>query len=143
MSDIRAMNIYDDIIELPHHKSDTRVPMPVSERAAQFSAFAALTGHGEAVREAGRHTDGRIEPDEDSREILDEKLDILMRHIAERPVISVTYFVRDAYKDGGEYREITGPVKRVDMYEKVIIMEDETAVAMQDIVEMAFSEEYE
>ena len=67
---------------------------------------------------------------------MDEKLHILVQHIADRPVISIMYFVADAYKAGGEYKEITGPVKRVDMYEKVIIMENETVVAMQDIINM-------
>lgn len=136
MRETREMNIYDDIIERPHHKSATRIPMPVSERAAQFSAFAALTGHGEAVREAGRLTDDRIELDESSRELLDEKLSVLIQHIADRPVISILYFVPDAYKNGGEYKEITGPVKRVDIYGKVIIMENETSISMNDIINM-------
>ncbi|MCI8307410.1 MAG: YolD-like family protein [Lachnospiraceae bacterium] len=136
MRETREMNIYDDIIERPHHKSATRIPMPVSERAAQFSAFAALTGHGEAVREAGRLTDDRIELDESSRELLDEKLSVLIQHIADRPVLSIQYFVPDAYKNGGEYKEITGPVKRVDIYGKVIIMENETSISMNDIINM-------
>lgn len=136
MRETREMNIYEDIIDLPHHRSSKRIPMPVSERAAQFSAFAALSGHGEAVKEAGRITSDRIELDESSREVLDGKLNILVQHIADRPVISIMYFVADAYKAGGEYKEITGPVKRVDMYEKVIIMENETVVAMQDIINM-------
>ncbi len=42
---------YDDIIDLPHHSSPTRPRMPVSDRAAQFAAFAALSGHGDAIRE--------------------------------------------------------------------------------------------
>ena len=35
---------YDDIINLPHHRSATRAHMTNGERAAQFSPFAALTG---------------------------------------------------------------------------------------------------
>ena len=42
---------YDDIIRLPHHSSPTRHKMSMTDRAAQFSPFAALTGHNEAVRE--------------------------------------------------------------------------------------------
>ena len=45
---------YDDIIMLPHHISSVHPAMPVSERAAQFMPFAALTGYGEAIDEAGR-----------------------------------------------------------------------------------------
>ena len=42
---------YDDIINLPRHVSKKRPPMPVKDRAAQFSPFAALTGHDAEVKE--------------------------------------------------------------------------------------------
>ena len=41
---------YDDIINLPHHVSSTRPHMSIEERAAQFSPFAALTGHEDAIK---------------------------------------------------------------------------------------------
>lgn len=45
---------YDDIINLPHHVSDIRPHMSLYDRAAQFSPFAALTGHEEAIKETER-----------------------------------------------------------------------------------------
>ena len=135
-TDTRQLNIYEDIMDLPHHRSETRPPMPVADRAAQFSAFAALTGHSEAVREMGRYTDEKIELDERSREILDDKLRMLLQHAADRPVVTVTYFVPDASKQGGEYTEITGAVKRVDIYRKEIMMENEKVIPMSDIIDM-------
>ncbi len=44
---------YDDIIDLPVHEPDpSRHPrMPREARAAQFGAFAALTGYSEIVEE--------------------------------------------------------------------------------------------
>ncbi len=39
------MNRYNDIIELPHHESNTHRRMPMYKRAAFFAPFAALTGH--------------------------------------------------------------------------------------------------
>ena len=54
------MNEYDDIIDLPRPKSKHE-PMPMSDRAAQFSPFAALTGYGDAIDETARLTDERIE----------------------------------------------------------------------------------
>ena len=48
------MSKYDDIINLPHHVSKTRKPMPMINRAAQFAPFAALPGHGEAIAETAR-----------------------------------------------------------------------------------------
>lgn len=48
---------YDDIIQLPHYVSKTHPQMPVSDRAAQFAPFAALTGHDAAIREMARLTE--------------------------------------------------------------------------------------
>lgn len=45
---------YDDIIDLPHHRSTRHPHMPIQDRAAQFAPFAALTGHREAIEEASR-----------------------------------------------------------------------------------------
>lgn len=51
---------YDDIIDLPHHVSKIHAPMPVSDRAAQFSPFAALNGYKEAIKEAERLADPEL-----------------------------------------------------------------------------------
>ena len=45
---------YDDIINLPPHKSKSHPPMSRMNRAAQFSPFAALTGHEAAIEETAR-----------------------------------------------------------------------------------------
>lgn len=55
---------YDDIIDLPHPTSQNHPRMSLYDRAAQFSPFAALTGHHAAIAETGRLTDRRIELDE-------------------------------------------------------------------------------
>ncbi len=52
---------YEDIIHLPHHISPTRNQMSMIDRAAQFSPFAALTGHDAAVKETERRNEERIE----------------------------------------------------------------------------------
>ena len=49
-----AIDKYSDIISLPHHVSATRPQMAISDRAAQFSPFAALTGYDTAIKETGR-----------------------------------------------------------------------------------------
>lgn len=60
-----AAHRYDDIIDLPHHVSKVHPRMPLSERAAQFSPFAALGGHGEAIRETQRQVEERMEHEYD------------------------------------------------------------------------------
>ena len=66
------MNKYDDILNLPHHRSKTHPHMSISDRAAQFAPFAALTGYGDAVRETARLTDEKMELDADALADLDE-----------------------------------------------------------------------
>ena len=60
---------YDDIIDLPHHVSPNRRRMSNTERGAQFSPFAALTGYEAAVEEAARLTDGKKELTEEMKAI--------------------------------------------------------------------------
>ena len=57
---------YDDIINLPHPTSAKHPRMPLSDRAAQFAPFAALSGHSAALVETARLTDQRMELDEDA-----------------------------------------------------------------------------
>ena len=48
---IEVQQKYGDILNLPHHVSETHPPMPIADRAAQFAPFAALTGYKEAIEE--------------------------------------------------------------------------------------------
>ena len=43
---------YDKIIDMPHHTSAIHKPMPLYNRAAQFSPFAALTGYESVISDA-------------------------------------------------------------------------------------------
>lgn len=46
----REKDTYEDIINLPHPVSKKHPQMALTDRAAQFAPFAALTGHKEAIR---------------------------------------------------------------------------------------------
>ena len=110
---------YDDIINLPHPTSAKHPRMPLSDRAAQFAPFAALSGHSAALVETARLTDQRMELDEDARAALDSKQQLLLERIKERPEITVTWFQPDAKKDGGRYIVSTGRLKRIqDVYKR-------------------------
>ena len=52
---------YEDIIGLPHHVSIVHPQMSIYDRAAQFSPFAALTGHEAAIQETARLTEEQAE----------------------------------------------------------------------------------
>ena len=69
---------YGDILNLPHHQSKVHPQMSIYDRAAQFSPFAALTGHEAAIKETARLTEEQVELDEDKQEELNEKLQTLI-----------------------------------------------------------------
>ncbi|MCM1259163.1 MAG: YolD-like family protein [Roseburia sp.] len=127
------MGKYDDIIHLPHHVSTKHPQMSALDRAAQFSPFAALTGHGSAIRETARLTDVRLELDENKKEELDECLQMLRMQSALKPEAEITYFVPDAKKEGGSYLLIRGCIKKFDDIGHKIIMENGTIIPVSDI----------
>lgn len=125
---------YDDIIHLPRHISTTRPHMAIIDRAAQFSPFAALTGYGAAIKETARLTGERIELDEYVKDALRGRLQIIAERIKEHPEIAITYFQPDEKKDGGTYITAAGIVKKIDEYERVVVMNDRTVIPVHEII---------
>lgn len=124
---------YDDIIHLPHPVSCNHPQMSSLERAAQFSPFAALTGHDAAIREAARLTEERSELDESRKEMLDERLQMIRENLSEKPEIAFTYFKPDEKKSGGAYFTVIGKVKKINEYEHQILLEDGTVIAIENL----------
>ena len=127
---------YQDIIHLPHHVSKKREQMPMSDRAAQFAPFAALTGYEENIKEATRLTDTRIEIDEERKLFLNDKLQIIINNIKEEPIITFTYFIYDIKKSGGKYIDITNKVKKINITEGYIILTDKTKISIEEIIDI-------
>lgn len=134
--------MYDDIIHLPHHVSKTRPQMSMEDRAAQFSPFAALTGYDAAIQETGRLTDEKVELGEETRAILDRKQRYLAEMIDTKPEITVTYFVPDEKKSGGAYSTVTGFLKRIDEYEREIVLTDGRKIQLDAVLDIE-SDEFE
>ena len=134
---------YDDIIDLPYPLPGlpTRPRMSIQDRAAQFAPFAALSGHGAAIRETARLTDRRIELEEDQLVILNEQLQKIMDRVGERPEVSVLYFKPDGKKDGGSYVTVTGKVKKIDEIERTIVFVDKTVIPIGDILDISYPDE--
>ena len=128
------MGKYDDIIDLPHHVSVRHPQMSMIDRAAQFSAFKALTGLEDDLAETARVTDSRIELSEQELSILNEKFTRICQK--ENPMVKVTYFVPDLFKEGGRYETITGTVKRIDPYERLLIFTDKKTVKIGNIMDI-------
>ena len=127
---------YDDIIELPHPTSTKHPRMPISDRAAIFSPFAALTGHAAAIKETARLTDQKMELDEDTKAELDRRQAILLEHIGEQPEVTITWFCPDEKKSGGAYVVTVGRLKRVDETAGTLRLADGMTIALDEIVDL-------
>lgn len=127
---------YKDIIHLPRHVSKTYKPMPMIDRAAQFSPFAALTGHDAAIKETARTTENRVKLDVYMEEELDNKLQILISQIKHQPKVKITYFEQDEKKDGGTYVSVMGRVKKIDQYKRIILMNSGTKINIDDMIDI-------
>lgn len=125
---------YNEIMGIPHHVSKTRPQMPMSDRAAQFAPFAALTGYDAAIKETGRLTDERIELDVEALSALDMKYQLLMEALDEAPEVTITYFQPDERKAGGKYVSAVGAVKKIDDFERRITMRDGTRIPTDDVL---------
>lgn len=134
MNVFNSTNGYEDIINMPHHVSKTRPRMSLHDRAAQFSPFAALTGYDAAIKETARLTDDKIDLDEASRISLDEKLLFIMSKFSRKPVVTITYFKQDDKKAGGSYETAEGRIRKIDFYDRVIIMEDRLVIRIEDVI---------
>ena len=128
---------YDDIINLPHPKPQTHPRMSIRDRAAQFSPFAALTGHSAAIAETGRLTDSRAILDEYEMARVDDALQKLQELLPQKPAASITYFVPDERKTGGAYQAISGTVKQIDAANGVLLLTDRRTIPIADIFDVA------
>lgn len=124
---------YDDMIHLPHHVSKRHPQMPLLNRAAQFSPFAALTGHDAAIQEAARLTDSFTELSEDRKTQLDEQLQLIRENLDRKPECEILYFQPDEKKNGGAYKTVHGRIKKIDEYGRRIIFTDGTAVPVDHL----------
>ena len=105
---------YDDIIDMPHHRSQVHAPLSAAQRAAQFMPFAALAGYEEIIEDAARPRVRRIELGQDAREELDRCLATLLARFDDAPRVAVTYFVPEddgsRHRGGGQHGGIGGGI---------------------------------
>lgn len=133
------MNKYDNIINLPHHVSKIRKPMSLYNRAAQFAPFAALTGYDDAIKETARLTEQKIELSDELKNMLNQKIKLIIENIKLQPEVVITYFVHDNKKSGGVYKTISGNVKRIDEVEKCIIFTNKLKIKVSDLLNIVLN----
>ena len=131
--DYQNQHQYDDILNLPHPTSKNHPRMSLHDRAAQFSPFAALTGHEAAIKETARLTDDKQILSEDVIEKINGQLKIIAENIGAEQEITVTYFVPDSKKSGGAYVDCAGTVRKIDKYNRTLVMTDNTVIPIEQI----------
>ena len=129
------MDNYSDIINLSRPVSK-RPRMSLKQRSAQFAPFAALTGYEGQVKETARLTNKKIEINEELKEILNKKIQLIQKKIKEQPQIEITYFIPDSKKDGGRYETICNNIQKIDMYTNEFVMLDGTRININDIIDI-------
>lgn len=132
------MGRYDDIIGL-NRPEPVRERLSLDVRGAQFAPFAALNGHEEALMETTRQTLSFRKPGEYDLKEMSETLSLLMMQnkLAE---VEIKYFVNDMIKDGGEYRTVTGVIRRIDEYEREILLTDSSRIPLDSILSLKILE---
>ncbi len=128
---------YLEILHLPHHKSRKHAHMPNSERAAQFSPFAALTGYDLAILEAARVTEQKQLLSQDRVNENNRRLAIIYQNLKSHPEVTIRYFEKDDRKEGGAYLEVTGIIKTMNIELGYLKMEDGLQIAFQNIDSVA------
>lgn len=127
--------LYSDIIKHKHHVSQSRQPMPLRSRAAQFAPFAALTGYDDLINESARYTEDMPELDENRKAELNDKLIFLLSR--ERPPeATVTYFAPDAKKSGGKYLTLTDRLLKFDDYRRSLLFASGIALPIQQLIDI-------
>ena len=125
-----------ELLEMERPVSARHAPMRRCDRAAQFAPFAALSGFGDVVREAGRLTQARIELTESECEALNDALVRLAARLSEQPEVQITYFQPDARKSGGAYHTRLARVSRLDVHAQILVLTDGTRIPFDALISL-------
>ena len=134
------MDKYEDIINLKYPKKSKYPKMSIENRSAQFAPFAALVTYNDAVKETARITNEKIELTEEEKELIDLKLQIINKKLLNKSQIKITYFVKDKRKNGGKYIDQIDTIKKIDLYNKNIVLSNNKKINSEDIININSNE---
>jgi len=137
---------YSDIINLKHPEPKNHPRMSIDKRAGIFAPFSALTGYDDEVKEVGRLTQDEIEINEDVKERLDQKLNLIIQNIYNKPKVLITYFIKDNKKSGGKYITKEVNIKTIDIIYNKLITTSKEIINIEDIINIEgdiFNESYQ
>ena len=131
LEDIELNFIYSDILYLDRPKS--KYPkLSIEQRAAQFAPFSALTGYDEQIKETGRETMNKKILTEEEKNMINQKINYLNLH--KNTIFKIIYFLKDNKKDGGSYFQKISTIKKIDSYNKILILENNLKIPFTNIL---------
>ena len=107
--------------------------MSMSDRAAQFAPFAALTGHKEAILEQQRTTQTKRILSNEEKLRINEKI---VEMVKLKSKCRITYFEKDRTKSGGKYLNRVLSFKHIDELNKVLYFKENIQIQIEDIVDI-------
>lgn len=123
---------FSDIIYMERPQSK-HPKMSIYDRSAQFSPFAALTGHDDAIQETARLTEKRRILDKEQIQTLNNQLNFLISHLSNKFTITITYFQDDKLKDGGKYISQTSFISKIDTYQRYLLLDTGEKIYFKDL----------
>ena len=112
--------------------------MSMSDRAAQFAPFAALTGHKEAILEQQRITQTKRILSNEEKLRINEKI---VEMVKLKSKCRITYFEKDKTKSGGQYMESVLSFKHMDELNKTLFFKENIQIQIEDIVDIEILEQ--
>lgn len=134
-------NNYRDIINRPRHKSKSRRPMALENRAAQFAPFAALSGFEEEILETARLTDSEPKLADHKKDEINRKLVYIRENIGQEPRVDLEYFVKDPKKEGGQIISLNSKVIGIDPQETYLELENGQRIKIRSITSLDLENE--
>ena len=125
--------MYDDIINLPRHITK-RKRMSIYNRSAQFAPFDALEGYSDEIKESERRVVQKIIISDEIKEKINRKLVYINSNKDKK--VSITYFVPDKYKVGGRYKNVTSFIKKIDLNNRYLVLNDNSKILLSEIVDV-------
>lgn len=115
------MGEYDDIINIKRPVSKHK-KISISERAAMFNPFQAMTGYDDCIIETNRYVESRIPMTDDLASDLNQMIQYILLNNSDE--YSITYFIKDKLKDGGIYETKEGIVSKININDRFLIIDN-------------------
>ncbi len=73
---------------------------------------------------------------EEEKNMINNKLQKIKNNIANKPKVTIKYFVPDLKKSGGKYVTVIDNVKKINEYKHCLIMVSQIEIPISEIIEI-------